>query len=458
MTFSPYKRIKNIFAPFTGWSKSYNDDAPNNDAKVAIVNKYLDSVMLNEKFPGSEGAKNYLSKRIQAIDDLKGITLPDGSELTKKLATDTEAVKAIRESLTGCFALNDATRTAMDKFKADMAREAKEIKERTPRKKPSEIIGNMYKIKSAARAAILKQQDLELNNLKEKFDNPDFKRSLNENLGIKTDEESETLKDDMLSTLKASHEKELKKFETTMDIPLNNLLTGLSLEVERINALGNQLNHKEMLKEIQRLKDAKNDLPEGAMASMTLSDTNDSALLEGINIDDFKKFYSATGRVIDHNKEDGSFRITLPNHFFRPDYYSDPNNNTKKDIASIVEKIKAQGHTAITISIEHKTPEHALELARESYEAALEAGFEPQNINIHMNGKKMTQDDLFKDCRERYQISSDKAMKNKADKETTVESVFGLNEYKDEIEKTRSNARAAEAEEKPKTTAPRPKS
>jgi len=455
MTFSPYKRIKNFLAPFAGWSKSYNDDVPNTDAKVAIVNKYIDSFMLNGKFPGSEGAKTYLSKRIKAIDDFSNIVLPDGSELTKKLAGDTEAVKALREGLTGCFALNDKTQTAMDAFKTDMAREAKEMKEGTPRKKPSKVIGNMYKIKIAARGAILKQQEQEIGNLQAKFNDDAFKNSLKENLGINTDEERETLKNDMLSTLKASHDKELNKFETTMDVPLDNLLTGLAVEVERINTLGNQLNHKEMLKELQRIKDAKNDLPEGAMTSVTLSDTNDSALLEGVNLDDFKKFYSATGRVIDHNKEDGSFRITLPNHFFRPDYYSDPNNNTKKDIASIVEKIKAQGHTAITMNIEHKTPEHALELARQAYEACLEENF--KDITVFMNGKKMTKDDLFKDCQERYQISSDKAMKNNADKESTVESALGLHDLKDEMNTTRRNARAAEAEEKPKAATPKPK-
>ena len=449
MLLSLYKSLRNVLGTIAGWSNVYNADALNQftpAVQAELASKFLDSMVIKGSLPGADGMETYVSNRPKTIDDFPKLMAPDGVSISKKLEGEmsTDAI-LIRESMTDILRL-DTSQEAVDAradFKKNMEIEAAKIKSGQPPRRPGAYIDKIFQIKAQGCETIKRQHELELSRLTHKFNNQEFKAALTNRIGIE-DAAMDAEKTKWELALKSRHKEQLAPFEKGINEPLKGLLEGQRVEFLRIAYLAGQYNnHKKMQQDINNKHEENKAKHHPGPATVSFQEETNTALFEGVNIDDFKKLYSATGRTITVNKEDGSFTMSLPNHFFRADYYSNPNHNSKRDIASIVEAIRAQGHDSITMNIDQKNPEHALEFARQAYEACLEAGFEPKNINIVMNGKKMTTDELFKDCRERLQISGDKASKNKAELLEKIDESLSLQTAKEEVTEVRNTAKAA---------------
>jgi|GEM_PF-2286756 len=91
------------------------------------------------------------------------------------------------------------------------------------------------------------------------------------------------------------------------------------------------------------------------------------------------------------------FSMDFPRPIFDPGYYTSSQHNTKGDLLSMAELVKATGAKSITGTITCDNPKMARRLAQEAYEAALEVGFDEEKITIYMNGQKMTAETLFQD-------------------------------------------------------------
>lgn len=91
------------------------------------------------------------------------------------------------------------------------------------------------------------------------------------------------------------------------------------------------------------------------------------------------------------------FSMDFPRPIFDPGYYTSSQHNTKGDLLSMAELVKATGAESIIGTITCDNPKMARRLAQEAYEAALEVGFDEKKITIYMNGQEMTAETLFQD-------------------------------------------------------------
>ena len=118
--------------------------------------------------------------------------------------------------------------------------------------------------------------------------------------------------------------------------------------------------------------------------------------LLGIKAEDIKTFKSASGKTIVASG-DKSFSIQTNRFGF---------SITKADSLAIAMGIRAvlaeQGiapaDMTITITITHSNEETALRIAKEAFEADLEAGFEVKNITMMVNGKAKKAEELGVDA------------------------------------------------------------
>tara|TARA_R110002126_G_scaffold272886_1_gene417120 strand:+ start:26456 stop:28276 length:1821 start_codon:yes stop_codon:yes gene_type:complete len=107
------------------------------------------------------------------------------------------------------------------------------------------------------------------------------------------------------------------------------------------------------------------------------------------------------------------FSMHFPRPMFDPGYYTSSQHNTKGDLLSMVELIKATGAEKITVTIKCDNPKMALRLAQEAYEATLEVGFDKDKITIFMNGQEMTADKLYQDSDQQSKPDPSKYMAKK---------------------------------------------
>ena len=104
--------------------------------------------------------------------------------------------------------------------------------------------------------------------------------------------------------------------------------------------------------------------------------------------------------------------MEFPHHYFRPDYWHSSHNKPKLDMMSIAGAVRASGFDSITMTIDNKNGENAMELARVAYEACLETGFPAKGISLVVNGKKMSANEVFATCPSRLTAAHAKASQN----------------------------------------------
>lgn len=393
--------------------------------RQALLDEYRLSTGLGKaELPTGEGFQKYLDARIASIDGFSKVKTPDGSTLADKLkaapAAAAAAVTAVKDGISEALKPTQAVQDAKQKY-IDAMTELSTALKGDAKVNARDVERYLYELRGEAVKAITEQHKAEKAALEAKFNDAGFKAHMITVLGTgATDAQVEALKKEMLGELEKSQKAELDKFEKGINYRIKKIHEAAQIERDRVGYLATLYTHNEdMRREIEALHQA-NHGTGGVSASFSLQEPN-RALFYGMQIQDLHTLRTVTGRLIDVKKNpDGSlsaFSMTLPNRLLSSSYYKSAHNNVKADIKSITDAVYATGKTTVTANIEHKDPEHALELARVAYEAALESGFDEKHITIKVNGQEKKAAELFADNPGLLNTLKDAAKKQKEERE-----------------------------------------
>ena len=94
-----------------------------------------------------------------------------------------------------------------------------------------------------------------------------------------------------------------------------------------------------------------------------------------------------------------NFSLQMPAYpwYGRNSYYTSKADHALNDLRIMAEMVKATGAKGIEFKIEQDNPKLKLHMARKAFQAALDAGFEEDQIDIIVDGKRKSRTDLEKE-------------------------------------------------------------
>lgn len=372
-----------------------------------LYNEYRVNIGLGPNASFSADAFNNLVNEKPAnfhiFEKTKG---PGGLEIHKKL-TDESATKIgkgaeaanVRDTIELALKAQDKFNTAQKEYTESVATFSELIKKIPEKYGAQDVIGRMTAIKDEGIAAIKEQHKHELDTLTAKFGEEPFKTNLKETLGIAGEDDYKAVQKSMLDEINKSHKAQLSQFEKSTSESLKTLHDAAQKQAKEFVFIAHlHKNHETMREELRKIA-AKKDADANIVRPLNAAiDVNENKLIiSGITLNDLPVIKSITGREITHDSATGKFEMKLPHKIFNPLYYLDPRKNLESDLALLAQGVKASGYTGITTNINISNPKIAMERARQAYKANIEAGFEPKNINIVVNGSKIKPEDLFKE-------------------------------------------------------------
>ncbi|NCT56275.1 MAG: hypothetical protein GW760_00975 [Legionella sp.] len=133
-----------------------------------------------------------------------------------------------------------------------------------------------------------------------------------------------------------------------------------------------------------------------------------------------------------------TFQMNFPTPLFSPGYYLSREHNTKADLVSMAELIKATGAQNIYFNIECRNPKMKQRLMQEAYEAALEVGgFK----SITINGQEITKENMHEKLYKHTDPNTREETNKHQRKEQRAQELQGI------AEKRRSEVKQAQAPE-----------
>ncbi|WP_157698234.1 hypothetical protein [Legionella clemsonensis] len=380
----------------------------------------MESIRLSEGVSGTDSFNAYNKERAKGLHDLLGfqvdtgkkddknkpITQPAlaGEHWDKLQEKDNTHALSVKNAIKDALAETPALKKALEQFNSDMKMLNERVKNPpipgTPEEKHvyNSLIKNLPGILHAAKVEAMDAIKAHQEAAKEKIKDLD-KDSFKKGTGLTSDEEVDEAIKELAEVLEKTNSAKLKEFETTFNESIISTHKTLQKEYDRIAFLAamRNSNNKE-LKEVQmgiaHLADENKKRLGLTDDQINMGLVPSGSKLSNINVKDFKDLEdfplkTITGRKI-KIEEDGSFNITLPK--FGLIYYNRRDQYVDYDLQSLAEAFKAAGNDTVTISVDYKNTEEAEEYARKMYEACINAGFEPDKINIKVNGaeRKLT--------------------------------------------------------------------
>jgi hypothetical protein len=402
------KSIANVLGAASGqWNKRFTTDTAMNalreKAEEALA-VHHESARLKGDLPGVDGFDKYAAGRISSIDGFSQIKSASGESIDKKLKETAVGMdiigkinKALEPTKTTLAANGDTTlgfTKAQAEYRSTMLAVQTLVKKGDSSFSPLALIDYVYSVRDDAIAAIKRQQESEVTQLKALFDDGGFKIKFMAEMGIDGARYNQ-IQGEMLTTLQAKHTEELDKFTKEVNAPLEKLLETLNTaEAARLALLDSQLHQTnfwyrktDTTKKIEELSRKSQSSP------VEVSIDNETLSLKGIDIDDLQVLRSATGREITNTN--GTLSMQIPDHFWSFAYHANSDDKLKLDIMSLVKGIQAKGRDKITFNISGMDADNAKECAMKAYEAAIEAGFKPENIVVRIEGQDKKPEDIF---------------------------------------------------------------
>ncbi|MFA5959392.1 MAG: hypothetical protein WC785_02655 [Tatlockia sp.] len=349
-------------------------EAMHTSQKAAWVEKYEGSIKDIKQVRGGQTLNEYKDKRIKDASGFNDISVGD-TTLGAKLALP--AAAAAKAHFDEALKLTDPTNNAIAAFNARFSHLTQLVASEPNKWKHNTVGSYILEQKGEAVAAINAQHLAETNALKEKFDNPASKAELLQGLGY-DETQLNNLKTQMLGKLDKSQKEELAKAEKTLTAISNGHFYAMKIAFERIGYIADRYERsKKMKQQVDQLRE----VAPGVGASNEGIIGSDK--FKHINVKDLKTDETINGNTI-YVQEDGTCSVKL-NRLFLTE------RKAYGDMASLAQRLKAEGHTTITTDIQCKDPKKAEELGRKAYEAAIRAGFDPKKITIVVNGETKLQ-------------------------------------------------------------------
>lgn len=281
------------------------------------------------------------------------------------------------------------------------------------------LIGAMKGIGEEAIEAVKAQHELEKSNLQAKFNNDAFKQNIKTALNLRTDADVTAAQQSMLQSLTTTQGTELAALEKSIGDSMNTLHKAVGKQQSDFLFIANlhknnsymrqtliQMGDKIRDTEFQSAKAARDEenrqrlsqepplpaLPdlEPPATSVTFNMGPRDMSLVGVSVKDLDVIKSMTGKEIKHDKSSNSFEIEMGATLWDWKYYQDPRQTVEADMLLMAQAIRACGHDKIVLNLDYDNPEEALLRGRQAYNAAIEAGFAPEDIVVKIKGEEFT--------------------------------------------------------------------
>ena len=387
--------------------------SPEENARLA--KQHWESSSFNKAhIPKKAGFADFEAARIKDTSDFTKLDAKLKAAANPADQAKTQAAAAVTAAVHKALVLSKHTKTAQTNFNDDIDHMEHAANEPKTKARASHMVTMAHNIKSEGHAAIAAQQATDQKEIDNLFNNLGFVQNLADSLGVQTNDPAiAQTKKEMLSELKASQKKELEAFDKSINydslIPMHDTAAAEAIRADnmRIAVLARMYeNGSEKTKKMMNDRAAQlalNAQKPDKKADITVNANSTSAKFTGMKLTDFAELESITGRKVkvdpigkDKNGNDiARFSIDLPNRILRADWYNSSHDNLKAEMKGIVDDVKTTNCTSIIMRLDHDDPEQAKKLARAAYEACIEGGFDPKDIELVVNGKKMTPDDAF---------------------------------------------------------------
>lgn len=374
------------------------------------------------KLTCESAAEDYQTKQ-KKHEFLNAAELPSGGgSIAEALTKSPGFKKAIDAAMEIPAAGDKSLQARIARFKLSIQEKNQFIVD-NPTGVSSQVIADELELEKQLLSRHLKIQQKEEINRLESYFNTNTNTNTNDTeirtaLGLTTPQaggrqDIEDVKKSLITALKKEHTEQLKTFEgavnaditnahKTYDARLNEIayLARMNREdpqgfLNKVGDLGRKLRKDGYMQAEIDAHALKQSPAPGGLSSSGVTDTRDNRF-RGLKPEDMVQLETETGRKIQKSKlskDETVFTIELPGLAWYKSFtnwYSEA--DAKKDIHGLIASVRGSGFTTIDLTIEQNDEKLANTLAREAYRAALEAGFEIDDISITLkiNGKDKT--------------------------------------------------------------------
>ena len=410
------------------------------------LQKYKLGLKLPEEVNGATAAEDYEKSR--KPDFYQSIKI-DGKTVEEKFnaSAKPDEITAIKNELKNALALTPDTVAAIATFKQNMTNLDQLCKNKPNGVSPFYVTDKIAAYKATFLTAMEKQQQQDVTRLGEVFRNK--KEEIKAAFGVNTDPEVDAIKTQFIDALKKEQgdrnnpkeNTQMKAFLMPVNTEQNKLFKSIEKDLARLNEKRTLLNYvdptnsslvnkfkrsalfsakefqilhpstwtltpfdaqapgamQEEMKNIieeNRKKEAENaQIPAQIRSGQLPEDDDRGHQLKDLEVNKLQNMQTTTGRKIT-KIADNHYQIQIP-PLSAWDWWS-PHNiaDVTKDIQSLAERVKAEGHESIKFTLEHPDEDKAKELAGIALSEAMKAGFDESKITLVVNGKTLKGDEL----------------------------------------------------------------
>jgi len=368
------------------------------EGKLKAFEEYRDYLSLNKGATFDAAAFDKCNEsRIKDVQGFENTKVPGNSSIGEKLRASTEEAKFVSKAIDDALKpLPDFTQAQAD-YKTSAEHFTDLITLIPGKYKAEQLIGYMTRINDDARKEIEAQQKAEKENLIKLFDDGTFKNHLKTSLNLKTDEEINTVKENVLKDLNTAQKKQLDDFDKAASEAKTKLTDAMGQQVREFEYLAMLYKHTKTREKIERLymlhKEKLN--PDPNKPAVLTQANNGSIKISNVSLDQLDVITTITGKEITKNP-DGSYTAKFGMRLFNMGYYSDFRQNVLTEHINIAQGVRASGHDTIIMELDYDDP-FANETAKLAYEACIESGFPANGITIKIRGVEKKVEEIFKD-------------------------------------------------------------